>query len=134
MYLLQLFTLLFAVCFAWYSKIPILKMIDYGASLSQEKEFHAASASVRILFVVAVSASVSASFFTFLFNIALLGLVQWTVFDPALNIALGKKWYYIGTTSKIDRLLREVYDEDAGKWKAAICGGGIIVFNILTLL
>jgi hypothetical protein len=137
MYLLQLFTLLFAVTFAWYSKIPVTKMINNGASLSEEKEFHNASAACRVLFVVTVSAVTAGTFWAFLFYLCLLGLVQWFAFDIALNIALnlpGKPWHYIGTTARLDRLLREVYDEDAGKWKAAIVGAVLLFINIIHAL
>jgi hypothetical protein len=130
---LELFTAVFAVCFAWYSKIPVLKMINNGASLAEEKEFHTASAACRVIFICAISAATAATWFTLIYNIVLLGLVQWLLFDIALNIALNdpaKKWHYIGNTARLDRLLREVYDEDAGKWKAALVLAVIIMLNL----
>jgi hypothetical protein len=131
MYLLQLFTLLFTIAFAWYSKIPILKMINHGASLNEEREFHRFSAWVRLLFLMGASFHLTG--WEFLLGFAAACLLQWVAFDIAINIAIGRKWYSLGNTAWIDRTLKEAYGEDAGKWKAALCVAVVVLLNLLYL-
>jgi hypothetical protein len=60
--------------------------------------------------------------------------IYWLVFDIALNLMTGKKWHYIGTTAKIDKFLTNLYEDDAGKIKAAIVVVMIAGLNILNAL
>jgi hypothetical protein len=105
--LIQIFTVLVAIALAWANKRPVLKMIDFGASLNEEKEFHAANAAVKILFAISLTFNSGLScVLSCVFFLNLL-LIQWLVFDIALNAFLKKdNWLYIGETATIDKALR----------------------------
>jgi hypothetical protein len=83
---------------------------------------------LKILFSIAVCVVVKGVLFI------IVSLIQWLVFDIALNLMTGKKWHYIGTTAKIDKFLTNLYEDDAGKIKAAIVVVMIAGLNILNAL
>lgn len=106
MILLQIFTVVFAIALAWSNKIAVLKMIDYGASIKEEKEFHRANAVVKILWALAWSLGHGISVQVGVYVLLLL-LIQWTIFDVALNVFLKKdNILYVGETATIDKALR----------------------------
>lgn len=127
---IQIATILFSIACAWLNKIPVRKMIDYGASLSEERQFHRANAAIKVLF-----SAICCYHFVDVTNMVLcfltVSLIQWAVFDPALNLFVGKKWHYIGTTASIDKRLNRLFPHDAGEAKAFICLGLILLLNIV---
>jgi hypothetical protein len=125
MLLIQLFTVVVAIALAWANKIPCRKMIDYGASLNEEKEFHRANAVVKILFAAVCAYSVHS-----LLMFLLLLLILWLIFDIALNLFLKKDWHYTGDTAKSDKLLRRAFGEEtAGLWKMLFVSSAILIIN-----
>lgn len=124
MLFLQIFTILFSIALAWVNKIPCRKMIDFGASLSEEREFHRANAVIKIVFAAIVSKGVVLPFIAIM-------LIQWIVFDVALNVFLKKdNILYVGETAKTDKLLRKYLGGDvAGLWKVIIVTSLILIVN-----
>lgn len=127
--LLQVASAFFAVACAWLNRVPLRKMIDFGASLSEEKEFHRANAIVKIVFSVTVAACTS-KFISFFLTVS---LIQWLVFDIALNLFTAKKWNYIGETSSIDKALSKVGGKQSEAIKSVLVVFVIIGINILFL-
>lgn len=129
MILLQAYTILLAIALAWLNKIPVLKMINFGASIREEKEFHRANAVVKIFYVFFIVINNGGLLHTITAAILLL-LWMWLVFDIALNLFLGHKWYYNGSTAWIDkRLIGLLGKKYAGRLKAYAVGSVILVIN-----
>lgn len=128
MILLQLLTVAFAIALAWLNKWPVRLMRWYGMPLKKsEMEFHAANAAVKVLWAVAIiissnSVKLKWSNSTTL-EILLLLIIQWLVFDPALNLFTGKRWDYLGQTAWLDKLVKN------GKVKAVALVVVIIALN-----
>jgi hypothetical protein len=105
MLLQELFTVAFALACAWLNTWPVYKFMESGASKKMERDFHAANAAIKVL----CSATIATSGDLYVWHIApqvlLTLLIQWLVFDLALNFFTGKKVFYIGQTAKLDRLL-----------------------------
>lgn len=100
-------------------------MIDFGASIKEEKEFHKANAVVKILFC-AICAIIVQRFIA----LPILLLIQWIVFDIALNIFLKKdNFLYVGETAKTDKLLRKYLGDYAGLIKTLVVASVILVIN-----
>lgn len=111
-------------------------MIDFGASRKEEKEFHKASAVVKIVWAVSWSVYLFplnesyGSFHNSNVALVLLLLIQWTVFDIALNVFLKKEnILYVGETAKTDKLLRKYLGEYAGLVKLLVVSSVILVIN-----
>jgi hypothetical protein len=132
---LQIATALFAFACAWLNKVPVEKMINHGASIHEEREFHSANAVIKMMFgVLAVAALRADSIVHVAVALVLFGLIQWLVFDIALNgfVKGWGHWDYIGTTAKIDRALHKLFPHgDAGEVKAIACVLLIITINII---
>lgn len=124
MMLLQLYTVFFATAVAWLNAIPVDKMINYGASIREEKEFHSANAVVKILYI-AIMVMVSKNFIA----APLLWLVYWVVFDVAIGILVFRNPFYIGQTAWTDRWLRRLLGNYAGLVKVLVCCSLILVIN-----
>jgi hypothetical protein len=132
-YLIQTITILFAIYSAYLNEVPVVKMIQHGASLSEEKRFHRANAAVKIVYSLAVTLSLNLPFWDRMIVFHLLLLIQWLVFDIALNLLLKKTWDYIGDTAQIDKFLNKLFPSgDAGEVKAIVVATVIIALNILT--
>lgn len=59
------------------------------------------------------------------------------IFDIVLNLTrtmIKRPWYYIGTNDNNGKLLKKWFGENAGKVKAYICAGMVIILNVLNLL
>lgn len=120
MILLQIFTVIFSIALAGANKVPCQKMIGFGASLKEGKEFHRANAVVKIIWALI---NVVDAHTWIMFPLSL--LIQWTVFDIALNAFLKKdNWLYVGETSTIDKALRLGITIHIWKWKILIPGLG----------
>jgi hypothetical protein len=131
-YLIEGLTALFAVYCAYLNEVPVLKMIQHGASLSEEKKFHFANGAVKIIYSLSVTMAMGLPLFERLICFFTLGLIQWLVFDIALNLFLKKTWDYIGDTAWIDKhLTRLMPHGDAGEVKAILCLLFIIALNFL---
>jgi hypothetical protein len=132
MILLQIYTALFAIALAYLNRVPCKKMMNYGASIREEKEWHRANAIIKLLWVliwplillITGNGLVQCSL-VFLS----LHLVLWLVFDCALGWLLLDDPFYVGNTAKTDRLLRKVFKEEAGLWKLLIVSSVILVIN-----
>lgn len=129
-YILQATTILFAIAAAYLNQIPVEKMIYAGASINEGKKFHAANSMVKIIYSASVCLSFYPPGYRFGFFFVILSLIQWFVFDIALNVFLSKRWDYIGRTAWIDKVLNAVFGSVAGKVKAIICIAAIITLNI----
>lgn len=126
MIVLQIIAALFALALAWLNKWPVLKFRESGCTIRGEKQFHAANALVKILWAVGnMSNSNVTSVLPRLYLFAVLLLVQWLVFDPALNVFTGKPWHYLGQTARLDKLVRN------GKAKAAVVLVLLIALNFV---
>jgi hypothetical protein len=134
MIFLQLMTALFAITLAWLQKVPVRKMIDHGASIQEENQFHKASGYIKVLwaFTFAFMYAYSTLIGGFLLFIGL-GLIIWMVFDPALNLFTGEKAFYVGNTAKTDKQLRKL-GKYAGQIKAGVCLLCVITLNVLYFL
>lgn len=127
---LQVITAFFAIACAWLNKWPVLIMRGYwqeGSHQKKEREFHAANAVVKVLWALFPFPAIwiYQSHLRAASILLLLLLIQWLVFDIALNLFTGKPWYYLGQTAKLDRLVRN------GKIKAIILLLIIILLNYL---
>jgi hypothetical protein len=126
---LQIITVFFAIACAWLNKWPVKLMRAYwaeGSHKKQEKEFHAANAVVKVLWaalgaimfhvegVVPTSAA-----------ILIVLLIQWLVFDIALNLFTGKHAFYLGQTAWLDKTVKN------GKVKALVVLAIIIALNFI---
>jgi hypothetical protein len=92
-----LYFLVLWLVFAWYNYLFISK-----------KNFHTVGAIVAIYIVLGIILSKSFGLKTYtVYDVLGLSYValslRWIFFDIFLNLMLGQKWYYIGTTSWMDR-------------------------------
>lgn len=129
MLILQLLTAIFAVACAWLNKWPVIifrSKISPGHPL--EKEFHAANAAVKALWA-AMLTTPDEYFHQPLWHrvafFSVLLLVEWLVFDIALNLFTGKPPFYLGSTAFLDKLVKN------GTIKAVVVLILIIVLNFL---
>jgi hypothetical protein len=120
---LQLTTILFSLLTAWVNKIPVIKMRDFGASIREEKAFHRANLFLKGFWVL-----VSLYLVPHVLTVPLVCLIQWVVFDIALNLMTGKEWDYVGETAKSDKWLRSI--ELSGEDKTLFSCCAILVLNI----
>lgn len=63
----------------------------------------------------------------------LLLFVYWLTFDIAFSLAIGKAWYYLGTTAKTDETLNGLHIGNIGIWKAGFCVVSIAALNYFIL-
>lgn len=129
MLLLQCYTILFAAALAWLNKIPCRKMIDFGASIREEKEFHKANAVVKVLFVAGMLLDHFVDITNMIVLAVLLLLEMWVVFDCVLGKLLHNDWFYIGQTAKIDKWLNKHLGEYAGIVKPVVVGVVVLIVN-----
>lgn len=126
---LQLITALFAVALAWLNKHPVNLMRAHwaeGVHKAKEREFHAANAVVKVLYVAAAVWLIAPpNWYTTGLTALLLLLIQWLVFDITLNLFTGKKWHYLGKTAMLDRMVGN------GQVKAILVTVIIITLNLL---
>lgn len=129
---LEIITAFFALALAWLNSVPVRKMIYAGAKHWESSEFHQANALVKTLWAFL------AVFTRWVYSgrpvrwqdavvFVLLWLIQWLVFDPVLNLWIDKKWYYLGTTARLDRMVKN------GKIKAVVVLLIIVVLNLFAL-
>jgi hypothetical protein len=132
---LQLMTFLFAVCLAWFQKFSVNKMIDHGASIKEEKQFHFASGLIKFIWIFRYAFIAGTSFWlSGLLVFVLLGANLWLVFDIALNKFTGKVTFYVGNTAKLDKWQRKHLGRYAGQIKAGVCLAVIVLLNVLYFL
>jgi hypothetical protein len=135
LFLIEITTALFAFSCAWLNAVPVRKMIDYGASRMEEKQFHMANTVVKIFFVAAVllrSHTHAEGLIASIVLAVILFSIQWFVFDCCLGMMIHRDWFYIGTTAKIDKWLSKLFPHgDGGEVKAIACAVIIIALNIL---
>lgn len=131
MLLLQIYTALFAAVLAWLNRIPCNKMINFGASIREEKEFHRVNALIKILFVIIIVfiSKLDGGIISMIIAAFLLLTIMWTVFDVVLSKLLHNDWFYIGLTSKIDKRFRTIFGEKEGLCKFLICCIVILTIN-----
>lgn len=129
MFLLQTTTVFFAIACAWLNKWPVYKFRESGASKKMERDFHAANALVKILFTGLACQHGHDVLVIVLVTL----LIQWLVFDIALNLFTGRKWFYLGQTAKLDKWLTEGFDDEAGKVKAVLVFLIIVIINLFLL-
>lgn len=129
MILLELYTIVFAAALAWLNKIPCQKMIDFGASIREEKEFHKVNAIVKVLFAAGLVFYHFPDVTKMILLFFLLLIISWVVFDCVLGKLLHNEWFYIGDTAKTDKLLNEVFGEQAGLMKFSLCWVIILFIN-----
>lgn len=122
MLLLQAYTILFSVAFAYANKVPCEKFRWYGTSIKEDKTFHRANLIVKVLFALVVSKGVVLPFI-------LSGLIQFAVFDIALNLFIGNDWFYTGTIAKTDKILRKYLGDYAGLVKLLVVSAAVLVIN-----
>ena len=125
MILLQILTVFFAIACAWLNKWPVVTFRYYGLSKDGEKDFHAANAVVKVLWAVVLVAFLWQTWGTKILLAIILLLIQWLVFDIALNLFTGKSWHYLGQTARLDKLVKN------GKVKAAVVLALVIALNFL---
>lgn len=130
MFLPQLYAIVIAVALAWWNRIPCEKMINFGASIREEKEFHGLGAVIKFSFAGLVVINTNSGVIDALLLLFILLTEIWVVFDCVLGKLLHDKWFYIGTTSVIDKKLNKVFEEDAGLMKCVICCIVIIILNL----
>lgn len=132
MILIQIYTAIFAAVLAWLNRIPCIKMINFGASIREEKEWHRINAIIKILWAFIWPLILFIDGYSFLFCatlMLLLLLIQWVVFDVVLSKLIHNEWFYIGLTSKIDKRFRVIFGEKEGLWKFLICCIVILIIN-----
>ena len=120
--LAQLYSILFAVAFAYANKTPCEKFRWYGTSIKEDKTFHRANLIIKILVALIIS------HFSIL-PFVLSGLYQWVIFDIALNLFIGNKWFYVGETAKTDKVLRKAFGDYSGLVKILVASTAILVIN-----
>jgi hypothetical protein len=125
--LLQIITAIFAIALALLNKWPVIIFREFVKDNRQlEIDFHAANAAVKIMWAVMLTFRTQPTIvFTFLINVFIYLLIQWLVFDIALNIFTGKKWDYLGQTAWLDKTIKN------GKVKAGVVVVAIILLNFL---
>lgn len=138
MLLLQLYSAIGAIILAWLNRIPCIKMRNFGASIREEKEWHRINAAIKIFIAYWEASFIKYRwpsnlsidwhlFFVFL----LILLIMWTIFDVVLSKLIHDGWFYIGTTSKLDKSFRKIFGVREGLWKFVICLFLIGVFNYI---
>ena len=134
MILLQIITVFFAIACAWLNKWPVKLMRAYwaeGSHKKQEKEFHTANAVVKVLWGWPVliplffGGLVWSNLTDAILRWLVLLLIQWLVFDIALNLFTGKSAFYLGQTAWLDKTVKN------GKAKALVVLVIIIALNFL---
>jgi hypothetical protein len=99
--------------------------------MKQNRKAHnngAAAILVMLILTSGLFALAGGVWYWFLVAFAVSGLSYWLVFDIAYALAIGQKWYYLGSTASTDKLVKN------GKVKAFICAGlivGIVVGYLL---
>jgi hypothetical protein len=127
--LLQIFAFGSSLSMAYFNMIPVRKMREHGASIQEEKEYHAANFSVLGWLNIALTFSFKE--WEWIAAVLLAALWQWMTFDICLNIFTDKSGFYVGETAKTDKLLRKHLGRYAGQIKAGVCLIVIIALNIL---
>jgi hypothetical protein len=130
--LLQIFAFGSSLSMAYLNMIPVKKMRDYGASIQEEKEYHAANASVLGWLNIALTFSFSG--LDWVFAVVLAAFIQWLTFDITLNLLTDKSAFYVGNTAKLDKLQRRYLGKYAGQIKAGVCVLLIVTLNVLYFL
>ena len=125
MILLQILTVFFAIACAWLNKWPVVTFRYHGLSKDGEKDFHAANGFVKVLWAFVIEVLLTGPYWHKVQFFFLLLLIQWLVFDIALNLFTGKSWHYLGQTAWLDKLVKN------GKVKAAVVLALIIALNFL---
>lgn len=122
--------ILLQIAFAWYN----------WAFITGKQDFHISGAVVAVM--VAVLAGVSSQFyFTWGCALSLPFIVlscRWIVFDIALNIFMGKIWWYIGNITKGMRNQKPIYkngamDRSLKYWQFPLKAACLIISLILTI-
>jgi hypothetical protein len=121
MILLQIYTIVIAAALAWFNRIPCKKMIDYGASIRDEKEWHRVNAVIKVLLAAGFTFYHTTDLFRMVLTFFLLLIIMWAVFDVVLSKMLHGRFFYLGKTSAIDKRFRTVFGVQEGFWKFLIC-------------
>ena len=133
MLFLQAYTIVFAAALAWLNKIPCQKMMNYGASIKEEKEWHKVNAVVKLVWTLSWTLILVICKEPILYSLrcfVLLSLVQWTIFDIVLSKLLHRSFWYLGKTSAMDRRFRTFFGVQEGLWKFLICCIIIAAINL----
>ena len=133
MLFLQAYTIVFAAALAWLNKIPCQKMMNYGASIKEEKEWHKVNAVVKLLWAFIWPVIMFCGSFTLFECVVcffLLIMIEWGVFDIVLSKLLHKSFWYLGKTSAMDRRFRTFFGVQEGLWKFLICCIIIAAINL----
>lgn len=132
MLFLQVYTIIFAAALAWLNRIPCLKMINYGASIKEEKEWHKVNAIVKILFtlILIFTHDLHGGIISMILAAFLLLLIQSAIFDIVLSKLLHGSFWYLGKTSAMDRRFRTFFGVQEGLWKFLICCIVIAAINL----
>ena len=131
MILLQLATINFAIMLAFLNKWPIYKFRETGASKRMESEFHEANAAVKVFYAMNALFLYKGFLGGYFILFTSLMLIQWCVFDMAVNHFTDKPLFYIGNTAKLDKMQRKYLGKYAGQIKAGVCLLLIIGLNVL---
>lgn len=126
--LLQIFAFGSSLSMAYFNMIPVRKMREHGASIQEEKEYHAGNFSVLGWLNIALTFSFKG--LEWVLAVLLAAFIQWMTFDIVLNILTDKPAFYVGNTAKLDKWQREHLGRYAGQIKAGVCVVMIIVLNI----
>lgn len=132
MLFLQLYTVFVAAALAYLNRVPCKKMMNYGASLNEEKEFHRANAILKLLLILVwpvIMLLVGRDVIECLLVFLVLHLEMWIVFDCVLGQLLLKDPFYIGNTAKTDKLLRQWFKDYAGLVKILVVSSAVLVIN-----
>ena len=96
---------------------------------------HKARLTIRLVFVVILSVLVSGFSVQLIATVPALFLAMHIPFDPYLNITMGLKWHYVGTTAKYDILLRKIFPNKPGAASITIeillLIASIITYNLI---
>jgi hypothetical protein len=131
MLLLQFYTIIFAAVIAWLNRLPCKKMMDFGASIKEEKEWHKVNAVVKIVFVsILITQDKFGSIISMIVAAFLLLLIQSAIFDIVLSKLLHGSFWYLGKTSAMDRRFRAFFGVQEGLWKFLICCIVIVLINL----
>lgn len=107
-------------------------MMNYGASIKEEKEWHKVNAIVKMLWafiwpLILLVENHSIIFCGVVF--VLLLLIEWAFFDIVLSKMLHGSYWYLGKTSAIDKRFRTFFGVHEGLIKFLICSIVILLIN-----
>lgn len=129
MILLQLYAAILAVALARLNKIPCQKMMNFGASIREEKQWHRDNAIMKLLITFLLVVQIKGSIICMIVAALLFLIIQWAIFDIVLSKLLHGSFWYLGKTSAIDRRFRVIFGVHEGLVKFLICCIVILIIN-----